>query len=100
MVTTLSTTDRFAALKPVGYHYKKDEKKGQQFGLISEDVYNLFPEMVAMGALEDFEPQVQDTEIYDEKLTHEERCAKINLKRKKVSSVCHLRFVTNNLFRY
>ena len=82
-IKTLSTSDRFAALKPVGYNYKSDEKKRQQFGLIAEDVYNLFPEMVAMGAPEDFEPQVQDLEIYDEKLSIEERNAKINLKRKK-----------------
>ena len=39
--------------------------------------------MVAMGAPEDFEPQVQDLEIYDLKLTQEERNAKINLKRTK-----------------
>ena len=82
-IKTLGTSDRFGKLKPVGYNYKKDEKKRQQFGLIAEELYNIFPEMVAMGAPEDFEPQVQDLEIYDLKLTQEERNAKINLKRTK-----------------
>ena len=62
-----SVSDRFLKLRPVSFF--KDKSKKTQFGLIAEELYEIFPEMIALGSVDDFTPQVPDLEVYDPKLT-------------------------------
>ncbi|WAC01722.1 tail fiber domain-containing protein [Lacinutrix neustonica] len=42
----MNTLEKFLALNPVNYHYKKDKNKRMQNGLIAQEVQQLFPELV------------------------------------------------------
>ena len=42
-----ATTDKLMQLEPVQFTYKSDEAKNKQYGLIAEDVYNIYPELIA-----------------------------------------------------
>ena len=42
-------TDRLHQLRPVTFHYKADAEKSRQYGLIAEEVAEVYPELVSLG---------------------------------------------------
>ncbi|MCL5436695.1 MAG: tail fiber domain-containing protein [Candidatus Dependentiae bacterium] len=45
-IVSLSSQDRFMQLNPVTFNYKTDESRSTQYGLIAEEVDELYPELV------------------------------------------------------
>ncbi|MEM3062518.1 MAG: tail fiber domain-containing protein, partial [Nitrososphaerota archaeon] len=50
-------TNKLLLLNPVSFNFKNDLQKTKQYGLIAEDVYKVFPEMVTMN--QDYETKIE-----------------------------------------